>query len=167
MVPLRSVLLFGCLAGAYADQAKAQHPDLSAEAFVVTNIQTKVRFQADGSSERVQTTSVKVVSQAGVQTWGVLGADYAADNEHVDVHFVRVHKADGSTVETPMSNVQDLPAKVTSTAPIYSDLKQKQIPVKALGQATRWNTSLRLFRTNRWFQASSGSDSISPAARSS
>ena len=51
----------------------------------------------------------------------------------MDIHFVRVHKADGATVSTPAVNVLDLPSEVTREAPMYSDLKQKQIPVKALG----------------------------------
>jgi tetratricopeptide (TPR) repeat protein len=82
---------------------------------------------------RTQTTSIKVLSDAGARAWGVLAFGYASENEHVDVHYVRVHKADGSTVATPAENVLDLPSEVTRVAPMYSDLKQKQIPVKALG----------------------------------
>ena len=44
-----------------------------------------------------------------------------------------MRKADGSTVVTPPANVLDLPSSITREAPMYSDLKQKQIPVKALG----------------------------------
>jgi predicted Zn-dependent protease len=99
----------------------------------ITSTQTHVRFSADGSSIRMQTTCVKVLSEAGVKDWGVLEFPYASDNEHVDVHYVRVQKAGGTTVNTPAANVVDLPSNVTRAAPMYSDLKQKQIPVKALG----------------------------------
>jgi tetratricopeptide (TPR) repeat protein len=94
---------------------------------------THLRFAADGSSVKTQATSIKVLSEAGVHTWGVLAFAYAAENEHIDVHFVRVHKADGSNIATPAQSVLDLPSDVTRVAPMYSDLKQKQIPVKALG----------------------------------
>jgi hypothetical protein len=117
----------------YSGQSEPKKLDYSKEAFIVTSTQTHVRFSADGTSQRTQTTSVKMLSQAGVQAWGVLGAPYASDNEHIDVHYVRVQKTDGSTVATPPANVLDLPSNVTREAPMYSDLKQKQIPVKALG----------------------------------
>lgn len=126
-------LVLGLAAISFADQPKGNNPDYSKEAFIINSTETHVRFRADGTAERVQTTSVKIQSQAGAEAWGVLGADYAADYEHVDVRFVRVHKADGNMIETPNGTAQDLPAAVTRTAPMYSDLKQKQIPVKALG----------------------------------
>lgn len=117
----------------FAAQEGSKHPDYSKESSIVTSTETHLRFAADGTSVRTQITSIKVLSEAGVHNWGVLSFAYAAENEHVDVHFVRVHKADGSTVATPSANVLDLPSDVTRVAPMYSDLKQKQIPVKALG----------------------------------
>ena len=108
-------------------------PDYTKEAFVVASTETRIQFAADGTYARTQTTSVRVQSEAGIQAWGVLAFGYAADNEHVDVHYVRVRKADGSTVITPATNVLELPSDVTRAAPMYSDLKQKQVPVKALG----------------------------------
>ena len=117
----------------FAAQDGLKNPDYSKESAIVTSTETHLRFAADGTSVRTQTTSIKVLSEAGVHTWGVLAFGYAAENEHVDVHFVRVHKTDGSTVASPPENVLDLPSEVTRVAPMYSDLKQKQIPVKALG----------------------------------
>jgi tetratricopeptide (TPR) repeat protein len=117
----------------FAAQDESKKPDYSRESCIVTRTETRLRFAADGTSERTQTTSIKMLSEAGVRTWGVLAFVYASENERVDVHFVRVRKADGSTVATPPENVLDLPSEVTREAPLYSDLKQKQIPVKALG----------------------------------
>jgi len=117
----------------FAGQDASKKPDYSKESSIVTSTVAHLRFAADGTSVRTQTTSINVLSEAGVHTWGVLEFAYASENEHVDVHYVRVHKADGSTVSTPAENVLDLPSDVTRVAPMYSDLKQKQIPVKALG----------------------------------
>jgi tetratricopeptide (TPR) repeat protein len=108
-------------------------PEYSKESFIVIDSETHLRFQADGASTRTQTESIKVLSEAGVHAWGVLEFGYASENEHVEIHYVRVHKADGATVTTPAANALDLPSDVTRAAPMYSDLKQKQIPVKALG----------------------------------
>ena len=128
------VFLLVCAARiGFAAQDGSKNPDDSKESSIVTSTETHLRFASDGSSVKTQTTSIKVLSEAGVHAWGVLAFGYAAENEHVDVHFVRVHKADDSTVSTPAESVLDLPSDVTRVAPMYSDLKQKQIPVKALG----------------------------------
>jgi len=42
-------------------------------------------------------------------------------------------KPDGTIVVTPASNIQDLASEVARTAPTYSDAREKQVPVKALG----------------------------------
>jgi tetratricopeptide (TPR) repeat protein/transglutaminase-like putative cysteine protease len=116
-----------------AAQDGSKKPDYSKESSIVNSTETHLRFAVSGTSVRTQTTSIKVLSDAGVRTWGVLAFAYASENERVDVHFVRVLKADGTTIATPAENVLDLPSEVTREAPVYSDLKQKQIPVKALG----------------------------------
>ena len=64
---------------------------------------------------------------------GVLGFLYNSDNEQLEIEYVRVRKAGGSVVETPNSSALDVATEVATTAPTYSDLRQKQIPVKALG----------------------------------
>jgi tetratricopeptide (TPR) repeat protein len=131
-VSLFFLLAFAARSG-FAAEDEPKKPDYAKESSIVLSTEAHMRFSADGTSVRTQTTSIKVLSDAGVRTWGLLGFAYASENEHVDIHFVRVHKADGATVATPADNVLDLPSDVTRAAPMYSDLKQKQIPVKALG----------------------------------
>ena len=116
-----------------APASSQQAPDYSKEAFLVLSSESHVRFLDDGRSQQTQTTRVKMLSDAALRTWGVLAFDYASENEHLDVHYVRVLKADGVTVNTPAGNIMGLPSDVTRQAPMYSDLKQKQIPVKSLG----------------------------------
>jgi tetratricopeptide (TPR) repeat protein len=107
-------------------------PDYAKEAFVVNSTATHLRFSADGTSVRTHTSSLQILSEAGVKVWSVLQFPYASENEHVEIHYVRVQKPDGTTVITPPANVLELPSEVTRAAPMYSDLKQKQVPVKAL-----------------------------------
>ena len=45
---------------------------------------------------------------------------------------MRVRKPDGSVVETPPENVQDMAAEITRQAPFYSDLHEKHVAVKGL-----------------------------------
>ena len=121
------------VAQAKAPAAPAPAADYSKEAFLVLSSQYHVRFQADGQSLQTQTTRIKMLSDAALHEWAVLAFDYGSDYEHLDVHYVRVVKADGTVVNTPAANILDLPSEVTRQAPMYSDLKQKQIPVKSLG----------------------------------
>ena len=125
-------LAFAPFASAQPAPDSPKKPDFSKESFIIANTSTTVRFSSDGTSRRAIATSVKILSDAGLQAWGVLSVPYASDYEHIEVHFVRVRKADSTTVETPVANILDLPSDVTRAAPMYSDLKQKQIPVKAL-----------------------------------
>jgi tetratricopeptide (TPR) repeat protein/transglutaminase-like putative cysteine protease len=77
--------------------------------------------------------AVRIQSQAGVQALGVLSFAYLSSNENVEVDYIRVRKPDGTIVNTPDYNVQDMPAEVTRVAPMYSDIHEKHITVKALG----------------------------------
>lgn len=49
------------------------------------------------------------------------------------IEYVRVRKPDSSIVETPASSVLDVATEIATAAPTYSDVRQKQVPVNALG----------------------------------
>src|SRR5579859_5542489 len=111
--------------------AKAQ--DDSKEAVVIERYVTRVSYEADGSGTREITAVIHVLAQAGVQNFGVLVFAYTSANENVDVDYVRVRKPDGTVVVTPEYNIQDLPADISRQAPMYSDIHEKHVMVKALG----------------------------------
>ena len=120
------------LAAAVSGRA-ADAPDYSKEAAVIQNIATTVSFSMDGAREWRQTLAVRVQSEAAVRQFGVLPFSYSSDSEQFEIEYVRVRKPDGTIVETPKSSVMDVATQVAILAPTYSDLRQKQIPVKALG----------------------------------
>ena len=129
-------LLFGLLCECLSLCAQVKPtgaPDYSKEALVVQHLDTKVVFSADGAREWRQVISVRVQSEAAVRQFGVLNFSYNSANEQMEVNYVRVRKADGSVVETPAANIMDAATQVATIAPTYSDLRQKQVPVKALG----------------------------------
>ena len=45
---------------------------------------------------------------------------------------MRVHKPDGAAVDTPVDSAIEMSAEVTRGAPLYSDLKEKHLPVRSL-----------------------------------
>jgi tetratricopeptide (TPR) repeat protein len=102
------------------------------ESIVIERTETTYRMHADGTGERDLHVILRIQSDGAAQQFGVLSFGYAAANETPVIKFVRVHKSDGSTVETPVADAIDMPAEVSREAPLYSDLKEKHLPVRSL-----------------------------------
>lgn len=113
--------------------AKPSDHDLyGSETIVIERSETTYRMHADGTGERDLHVNVRIQSDGAAQQFGVLGFPYASANEAPVIKFVRVHKPDGTVVDTPATDAMDMPADVTREAPLYSDLKEKHIPVRSL-----------------------------------
>jgi len=110
----------------------ASEEDHSKEAFVIEQFSRKERFENDGTSSGEDTARVRIQSEAGVQQYGLLSFSYASGTGTFEIGYVRVHKPDGSVVETPPENLQDMAAEITRQAPFYSDLHEKHVAVKGL-----------------------------------
>ncbi len=106
--------------------------DFSQESFVVEKWLTSCSFENDGSGKREVRARIKVQSEAGVQQWGQVVFGYNSANEKVEIPYVRVLKADGSTVTAPSDSVQDLSVPLQKEAPMYTDFRQKHITVPGL-----------------------------------
>ena len=106
--------------------------DPAQQAVIVEKQLTKIIYQADGSNIREVALAAHVQSQAGVQQLAVLVFPYTSYNETVEFDYMRVRKPDGSVVNTPDYNIQDMPGEVTRQAPMYSDLHEKHVTVKGL-----------------------------------
>lgn len=116
-----------------ASNPSPQKPDYSKEGVIVEHLITKVAFENDGTGTRETAVVSHIQSQAGVQSLAVLTFAYLSSNENVEFDYIRVRKPDGSVVTTPDYNVQDMPADVTRSAPMYSDIHEKHVTVKGLG----------------------------------
>ena len=111
----------------------AAKPDYSKEAAVVELYSTKVTFENDGTGTRESKTRVRLQSDAGVQHFGLLVFSYQSSSETLDIDYVRVHKPDGTVVETPADDFQDMSTESSRQAPMYSDQREKHVAVKGLG----------------------------------
>jgi len=140
--------------------------DYSQEAAVLEEMSTKITFDNDGNFTREQTSRVRVQTDAGVQQWGLLSFPYQSATQTVEIDYVRVRKADGSTLITPPDNVQDLDSEITRSAPFYSDLREKHVAIKGLGKGdileyeAHWHTTKPLIPGQFWFQYSFQHDAI-------
>lgn len=121
------------LCGQASPAGAPEKPDYSKEASVIELLSQKVDFRNDGTSTSESTVRVRLQSDAGVKQYGLLVFQYQQANETPEILSVRVRKPDGSTVNTPAENIQDLPAEVAREAPFYSDLRQKHVAVRGLG----------------------------------
>jgi hypothetical protein len=107
--------------------------DYSKEAYVIERSHMQMIAEVDGTGTRQLTAEVRILADAGVKEFAVLNFTYTSANEAVDVHYVRVRKPDGTVINTPDSTVQDMPADITRSAPLYSDIHEKHVAVKGLG----------------------------------
>jgi tetratricopeptide (TPR) repeat protein len=110
----------------------AKTPDYAQESFVIEQMHSRYRFEADGTGRKEITARIRVQSEAGVQQWGQLQEGYNSANERVEIPYVRVLKEDGTVVKAGDDAVQDLSAPVEHEAPVYTDYRQKHITVPGL-----------------------------------
>ncbi len=117
------------------------------EAFVVERSITRNVMKADGTGYRERLLRLKVQSEAALREVSVVTLPFASASEKVEIEYVRVYRADGTVVETPLTDAMEQPEPVTREAPFYSDLKDKQLPVKSLrvGDTLEWKA--RIVRT--------------------
>lgn len=107
-------------------------PSYSDEAYVIEQSDTTIQYQRDGTGEQTSYVRARIQSEAGARGFSVLTMPYASADETAQFASVRVHHADGTLTETPGTDAINMPAPVTQQAPLYSDLKQLQLPVRGL-----------------------------------
>ncbi len=129
-----------------ASQPATSVPDFPKEAVVVEQSISKVVVQNDGTYTEDHQVRARIQSQAGVQRYGILPFLYRASVEHVDVLSVRVLKPNGSAITTALDSVQDVTSEISRQAPIYTDLREKHVPVKGLepGDILEYSTRLQI-----------------------
>ncbi len=110
----------------------ATSPDFSKEGVVIEHWTTSVVFQSDGTSTTEFHGRVRIQTDAGVRQYGVLLFPYQASVGHVEVENVQVTKPNGSVTTTPLDAIQDMTSEVSREAPMYSDSREKHVPVKGL-----------------------------------
>ena len=137
LIGVLSVLILSIspFAGNTQTQAKPAATDpFRDEAIVFERSDTTYRMHADGTGERNVHVRLRIQSDGAAQQFGVLSFAYASANETPAIKLVRVIKPDGTIVDTPVADAMDLPAAVTREAPLYSDLKEKHLPVRSLSR---------------------------------
>jgi tetratricopeptide (TPR) repeat protein len=127
--------------------SSAPNDPYAAESIVILHSDTLYSFAADGTGYRERTLAARIQSEAAVRSLGVVAIPYAGNSEQVQILYARVRRPDGTVVESKPDDALDMPEEVTRAAPFYSDLKQKQIPIRSLhaGDTLEWKA--RITRT--------------------
>ena len=60
-------------------------------------------MHADGTGERIMHVWIRLQSEGAARQFGVLSFSYASANETPHISLVRVHKPDGSSIDTPVA----------------------------------------------------------------
>lgn len=107
-------------------------PDYSKEPFVIERVVNRLQYETDGKGTVLTEIRIRVQSAAGVQAVGLIQMPYASSLGQAEIADVRVVKPNGTVVTTPSDNVLDIPAQITVAAPMYSDIKVKQLAVRGL-----------------------------------
>jgi hypothetical protein len=134
-------------ASAPVSHSAASSDRYAAESIVVEHSDTVYSMNADGTGYREQHLVAKVQSEAAVRELGILNVGFAGASERVEIQYARVRRADGSVIETPITDALEQPQPVTREAPFYSDLKQMQLPIKSLRAGDTLEWKIRVVRT--------------------
>jgi len=141
-----------------ADRANPEAAQDAADDAVVEESRWKVRFEDDGTGRREWSCRVRVNTEAAVRARGVLTLAYNAAFERLELRDVRLRKADGSTVEVPDSQAQEVTSPVARQFPVYSDHREKHLPVPGLRPGDRleytavWTQHHPLAPGHFWFE---------------
>jgi len=131
VIPVASMPPRGQSAGSGAAKPN-QTADYSKESSVIQGLHTAVSFRDDGAATREETARIQIQSEGGIEEWGLLSFPFNSANQEVEIGYVRVLQPDGTIVTTPLADVQDVTGDVTREAPMYSDYREKHVPVKGL-----------------------------------
>ena len=126
----------------------ANKPDkYAAESVVHEHASSVYSYAADGTGYREIAVASRIQSEAAARQFGVVSIGFANDSERVEIQYVRARKPDGTVVETPATDAQEIPTEVSRLAPFYSDLREKQIPVRNLRVGDTVEYKARIVRT--------------------
>src|SRR5690348_64925 len=99
------------------DSPSQSTTDNSKESSIIQSYRTSIRFENDGTLTRQINAQVRLQSEAGIQQYSVIKFGYSADSDEMHIDYVRVRKPDGTLIETPMEDFQDMAADITRAAP--------------------------------------------------
>jgi hypothetical protein len=108
--------------------ASDKEPELPAQ----IELETHVRFEADGDSRKEVHTRVHINNELGVRQFARLTFDYDRSFQQIEFPLVRITHEGGGTVDILPSAITDQPNPAVVDAPDYQDVRVKSVRILGL-----------------------------------
>jgi Domain of Unknown Function with PDB structure (DUF3857) len=95
-------------------------------------LETRYRFESDGSSRKEVHTQVHINTELGVRQFARLNFDYNRGFQSIEIPLVRVTHATGGTADILPSAITDNPNPAVIDAPAYQDVRIKSVRILGL-----------------------------------
>ena len=112
--------------GAAQGEEKARLP------FLITLLETQVRFEVNGDSRKEVHTVVKINDAGGARQFARLGFDYNRAFQSVEIPLVKIAHANGGTSEVLPSAISDAPNPAVEKFPAYHHVRVKSVRILGL-----------------------------------
>lgn len=95
-------------------------------------LETRVRFEAYGSSRREVHARVRINTESGTRQFTRLTFDYNRAFEQIELPLVRITHPSGGTADILPSAITDQPNPAVADAPAYHDVRRKSVRIPGL-----------------------------------
>ena len=124
----------------------------AAAPFVIELYSTKVRFETDGTGERIQEIRVKAMGDAGIKQLHTLTFNYNSARETFALTYLRITKPDGSVTESNADAIakmiDDQPAPAVKDAPNFKEIREVHVTVPpiAIGDTLSYEADTKIIK---------------------
>ncbi|MGC1614654.1 MAG: DUF3857 domain-containing protein [Candidatus Acidiferrum sp.] len=95
-------------------------------------LETRVRFETDGSSRKEVHARVKINDELGVRQFARLNFDFNRSFEQIEIPLVRITHPNGGVLDVLPSAITDTPNPAVVSAPAYQDVRVKSVRILGL-----------------------------------
>jgi hypothetical protein len=111
---------------------KSAPPEKAENPAQIEILETRYRFETDGSSRKEVHTRVHINSELGVRQFARLNFDYNRAFQSIEIPLVRITHASGGTADILPSAITDNPNPAVINAPAYQDVRVKTVRILGL-----------------------------------
>ena len=95
-------------------------------------LETRIRFETDGSSRKEVHARVKINDELGARQFARLNFDFNRAFEQIEIPLVRITHPSGGTADVLPSAITDTPNPAVVNAPAYQDVRVKSVRILGL-----------------------------------
>jgi hypothetical protein len=95
-------------------------------------LETRIRFETDGSSRKEVHARVKINDELGVRQFARLNFEFNRGFEQIEIPLVRITHPSGGTADVLPSAITDTPNPAVVNSPAYQDVRVKSVRILGL-----------------------------------